>query len=69
MIASCASGIFTFIRICLRVAPNDAAASTVFGSTLRDAALDQPDDDRERVEDAGDHARNDRDGHQVDEAG
>ena len=33
MIASCASGTFTFRSTCPRVAPNAAAASTVFAST------------------------------------
>ena len=35
MIASWASGILTFRKTWLRVAPNDSAASTVFASTLR----------------------------------
>ena len=46
MIASRASGIFTFSSICSRVAPNDVAASTDVGRDVADAALDEPDHDR-----------------------
>ncbi len=38
MIASRASGIFTFASTCSLVAPNERAASTVFGSTSRTPA-------------------------------
>ena len=67
MIASWARGIFTFSRICRRVAPNDAGRLDRVRLDVADAALDQAGDDREGVEDAGDHARDDGDRHQVDE--
>ncbi len=38
MIASRAIGIFTLASTCSRVAPNERAASTVFGSTSRTPA-------------------------------
>ena len=44
MIASRASGIFTFVSTCRRVAPNDAAASTASGDSAQ-AARDEPDHD------------------------
>ena len=39
MIASRASGIFTFISICMREAPNAYAASTAAGGTPRTPAV------------------------------
>ena len=67
MMLSRASGIFTFASTWRFDAPNACAASTGAGGTPRMPDGHQPDDDRDRVQHRGDHARHERHRHQVDE--
>ena len=67
MIASRASGIFTFSEHLPPRRAERAGRLDVVRRDVANAALDEPDDDGERVEHAGDDAGDDRDRHQVDE--